>query len=650
MRFQFSRELVSVLFLIGTAVLAPSIALAADESNSARLAALIKDAKDVPEKDYTIPSWNAMRFALNDAQAQSKRAEASEIELNEAFINLQRTFEALEKRTPVPDQRPKLGLSASIFAADAHGPVNNVALMWATAQPCDRFEVQRATSKSGPFQTIYSGTGTSFHDNALASGTWYYQLIAHHGQEKWSSNVAVIATAEVPAALLTYSNQQNREKQLPEKRIEVGGVYFDFELVRDNHAFKQVLMHRSADGEAWDGGVVVMDRNSHPDLADAKFESERVFYDKRHDQIVYWCHWERAAGYANGKALVATAKPGQPFQVRHVYNPLGIQVRDMSVFIDDDGTGYLVAASNVPGQGANATLYIFRLNETYDDVTAIVAKVAENGYREAPHIIKREGYYYLLFSQAAGWYPSRGGYVSSQSMAGPWFEPRLAGNSSTFSSQSGEIINFGFADPRVPLMMGNRWIRGDNTARHAALPLHFADGFAFYDYVPFLLHDASRSVLIPLHAGRLLSQDKPVESSIPGSPGHEAAKAFDGSYDTSFQSENRQWPFTLSTDLGSACEVQNVQISWHIHKGSEAYYTYIIEGSIDGTQWKTLIDRTDSSSTVVNKTYGFTSDMLPQPSIARYVRLTVHGAHLHNNPNNWYPPTIYEMKVFGNPS
>jgi hypothetical protein len=138
-----------------------------------------------------------------------------------------------------------------------------------------------------------------------------------------------------------------------------------------------------------------------------------------------------------------------------------------------------------------------------------------------------------------------------------------------------------------------------------------------------------------------------VETSIPGSSGHEAAKAFDGDYFSAFQSDQKQWPFTLTTDLGRECEVRNVQISWHIHKGSEAFYTYSIERSVDGKEWTTLLDRTDQNDNLVSKTYGFTSDLLPEGSKARYVRVNVKRAHLHNNPNNWYPPTVYEVKVFG---
>lgn len=36
----------------------------------------------------------------------------------------------------------------------------------------------------------------------------------------------------------------------------------------------------------------------------------------------------------------------------------------MNLFIDDDQKGYLVAAANKPGQGANRTLYIFELTRS----------------------------------------------------------------------------------------------------------------------------------------------------------------------------------------------------------------------------------------------------------------------------------------------
>ncbi|MBC7784726.1 MAG: hypothetical protein H7144_12885, partial [Burkholderiales bacterium] len=59
------------------------------------------------------------------------------------------------------------------------------------------------------------------------------------------------------------------------------------------------------------------------------------------------------------------------------------------------------------------------------------------------------------------------------------------------------------------------------------------------------------------------------------------------------------------------------------------------------------LDRTNAADPVISKTYGFTSDDVTADSPVRYVKLTIQNAKLHNNPNNWYPPTVYEVKVFG---
>ena len=96
------------------------------------------------------------------------------------------------------------------------------------------------------------------------------------------------------------------------------------------------------------------------------------------------------------------------------------------------------------------------------------------------------------------------------------------------------------------------------------------------------------------------------------------------------------------------CELANIQTSWYICKGSEGYYTYTVEGSLDGQNWTKLLDHTNKNSEEVTKTYGFNSDMLSGK--ARYVRLNVQNATLQNNPtNNWYTPTVYEVRVFGTP-
>lgn len=555
-----------------------------------------------------------------------------------------------DARAAGSEPAPRIGLSASLFATDPEGPVNNVALMWAATGEYDSFEIHRGDG--GSFRSIHVEKGTSLHDYGLPPGTFHYRLIANSQGVQRTSRVARVSTMAMPDGLREYSNQRFRGTSFPKEPVKVGSTYYTFEREHeDGRRIKLIRQRTSIDGETWKDGPVVMDQSSHPDLADCKFESGTSFYDERSGRIVWWCHWERSGrSYAHGRAMVATAKPGEPFTVHHVYNPLGIQVRDMSVFVDDDKEGYLVAASNEPGQGANATLYIFKLDETYNDVTGVVNKVMEDRYREAPHIIKRDGFYYLFFSQAAGWYPSQAAYVSARSLDGRWSDLRTLANPATFSCQAGEVIEFGHGQATRPLMLANRWIRSEETARQVALPIHCDQGFAFCDFAPTVLHDSDRNLVVPLQEGVLLSQGRPATASIPGQEGHGIEKAFDGDYDSFFRSDEKTWPFSVTVDLGATSLVENVQISWHLHKGSEAFYQYTIEGSLDGEAWEVMLDRADREDPVVSRTYGFTSDLLPDPAHARHVRLNVHQAVLHNNPHNWYPPTLYEVRVFGSAS
>lgn len=73
---------------------------------------------------------------------------------------------------------------------------------------------------------------------------------------------------------------------------------------------------------------------------------------------------------------------------------------------------------------------------------------------------------------------------------------------------------------------------------------------------------------------------------------------------------------------------------------------YDVYGSEDGENWELLCENSDEKDTMVTKTYGFNVNRLS--GTARYVRVDVKGARLQNNPDyNWYTPTIYEIKVFG---
>ena len=543
----------------------------------------------------------------------------------------------------------EIGLVGNLFCIADCSTADHAALQWATTLPADSYTLYRSTRPDEGFVPVYSGSGTSCTDSDMRSGTtYYYQLkVTSEGAEYYSS-VKELTPCSLPSGLSTYDNQKGSSLVYETSGYKVGNTYYNYALKKHAGTDDIYLEETtSADGIHFGNARNAADSSQNSALASCKIESVHIEYIPEKNKVVVWAHWEKPSGYSDGKALVITGTPGGEFTVHNVYNPLGIQVRDMAIFFDDDGAGYLVAAANKEGQGANATMYIFRMNDDYSDVTEIVKTLFEDQYREFPNLIKKNGYYFLFTSQAAGWYPSSGAYSVTDDLYGDWSELRSIGNTSTFSSQSGWIVNM---QDKNYLMHAYRWLRASSTSGTTLCPLYFDNGFAFYDYYPYFKYNTSTGDLYPVQQGELLSQDKPASSSLAAKGNTSPAQAFDGSYQSCFAAigDYKKWPFYLQVDLGKVCELANIQTSWYICKGSEGYYTYTVEGSTDGVNWTKLLDHTDKNSDVVNSTYGFNSDMLSGK--ARFVRLNVLNATLQNNPNNnWYTPTVYEVKVFGTP-
>ena len=574
---------------------------------------------------------------------------------------------------------PVLGLSANLFCLSDTADAVNANLQWGDSfdrSAFDHYEVQLETN--GSYHTIYKTTGRLFQDYDLTLHQVYnYRVVAmdSNGSILATSNEATVTPTDVASDLDTHSNvsggdlhyatsgtkvansvsmqshQTTDGKKYSLLSTKVGDTYYNYSMKHDNNSY-YLVETTSTDGNNFGNERTVADQSQNADLGNCKLESVQMRYIEKVNKMIIWAHWEKPSGYADGKALVITGTPGQAFTVHHIYNPLGIQVRDMSIFVDDDGTGYLISATSKGSEGANHTMRIFKMNSEYNDVTEVTKELYIGQYREFPNMTKRDGYYYLFTSQAAGWYPSIGGYSVTRQISGDWSALQSIGNTSTFSCQSGWIQSVG--DKGNCVMHAYRWLRSGDTPGEHLCPMYFANGYAFYDYCTSFRYSTRTGELYPVQEGRLVSLNKPATASIAtknaenGSTFY-ASNIFDGDYQSYFASSEKKWPFSIRVDLERICDLSNVQISWYMCKGSEAYYTYYIDGSTDGQNWTKLLDRTDTSSERVNKTYGFTNDALT--GTARYVRLTVTNAHLHNNPNNnWYTPTIYEMKVFGNPT
>ena len=162
------------------------------------------------------------------------------------------------------------------------------------------------------------------------------------------------------------------------------------------------------------------------------------------------------------------------FVIRDLYG--GQMARDMTVFIDDDGTAYHVYSSE-----ENLTIQIAELDSTYTRHTGCYTRVAPGGHNEAPAIFKHGGKYWMITSGCTGWAPNAARLHKADKIMGLWTyvgNPcRGKGAEKTFGGQSTAV----FAENDEYTFMADVWNPGDlRNSGHIWLPIQFeADGTPF---------------------------------------------------------------------------------------------------------------------------------------------------------------------------
>lgn len=155
----------------------------------------------------------------------------------------------------------------------------------------------------------------------------------------------------------------------------------------------------------------------------------------------------------------------------------GQMSRDMTLFVDDHGKAYHIAASE-----ENATLHIRELTDDYTGFTGKYIRVLPGDMNEAPALFKHQGKYYLLSSGCSGWKPNAGRSAVADNIWGPW---TLLGNFArgtkeeeevTFRTQSTYILPVeGMQNAYI--YCSDRW-QPDNlrNSPYIWLPIEFEDG------------------------------------------------------------------------------------------------------------------------------------------------------------------------------
>ena len=171
--------------------------------------------------------------------------------------------------------------------------------------------------------------------------------------------------------------------------LKVGSTYYWYGEHAVSGKFDSVNVYTSTDLKNWTFSNAILTKDSATELASSKIERPKVIYNPATQQYVLWAHYENGTDYNLGRVAVATSNtPNGKFTYEGSFRPLDYESRDMTVFVDTDGTGYLISASRKNG-GANDTMAIFKMNASYTGVESFVGWLFENSYREAPAVVKK---------------------------------------------------------------------------------------------------------------------------------------------------------------------------------------------------------------------------------------------------------------------
>lgn len=540
-------------------------------------------------------------------------------------------------------------VTATTFKLVGEKEVRNVKLNWMQRKDADLYKIYRDGNLIGETK------GDTYDDYSLPIGNSFtYHIEAFNNEQKVATAASQKATTFIPTHEgKVYDNLNGKyitkiSSNKPQG-IKIGDLYFSYKI--DN-------IEKEVDGQKVKGWLVTesfsktgLDESwsSPRELAfypNVKFEGNAFRYNPKTGKVVLSSHYEDQNGYTAAKIYLAQITPKGKLEVGTMERPLGHDSRDQSLFIDDDNTAYLLSATNT-----NKDINIYKLDDSWTKPVTLVNTICKGLHRETPAIIKKDGEYYFFSSKASGWYPSQTMYTSTTDLAGEWMPVREIGNNTTFDAQFNRISKVGSNTYGV-------WSYHWGAQRKYKTPdgnfprisiAAFNKGYASMDYYRFVEFNEQYG-LIPIQNGKNLTLNTPVKSMVSGVKGIKADCITDGAdLDSSsyFQKSSNTptgTPYMFIIDMQKEAKISEINLATRLVNGSEAAYKYTIEGSLDGKNYKKLIDGRQ------NWQVGFLILNIEDPAIYRYLRLRIYGiVNVHKGNSATWADGIYEFSAFGTP-
>ncbi|MDX6352881.1 MAG: hypothetical protein QOF84_7671 [Streptomyces sp.] len=242
--------------------------------------------------------------------------------------------------------------------------------------------------------------------------------------------------------------------------IKVGSTWYGYGENKSGESssdtsFQSINCYSSTDLSSWTYIGKSLSLQSSGDLGPNRIvERPKVIHNATTGKYVMYLHIDNKA-YSEAKVGVATSDtPCGAYTYLSSAQPLGFQSRDLGLFQDTDGTGYLLSEDRANG------LRIDKLSADYLTVDSAVAVFADY---EAPAMAKINGTYYLLGSKLTGWSLNDNVYATATSLSGTWsaFRTFAPVGTNTYSTQTANIIPVQGTSGTTYLYAGDRWTTAD---------------------------------------------------------------------------------------------------------------------------------------------------------------------------------------------
>ncbi len=183
--------------------------------------------------------------------------------------------------------------------------------------------------------------------------------------------------------------------------------------------FVATNLYSSTDLMNWTFRRAILTRSSHADLDNASLNTwcgrPSLFYSSANNRWVLYNEWQTSNMTAGdndlGWATCSTVDGNYAWQGH--FKPGGYPFHDSSVYSENE-KNYFVT-SNWDGGGADGAIWEIGAD---DKPGTLVTSWNLSGEIEGTHLFKRNGYYYWIGSEKAGWRGSQSKYIKATTMAG----------------------------------------------------------------------------------------------------------------------------------------------------------------------------------------------------------------------------------------